>query len=299
MSEKILAGGFLPPPPSPYGPDGALDLPALDAHCGALLDAGADGFYICGGTGDAEKLLPAERRQIAELLVPKLKAAGKTAIVHVGQANLRTALELAQHAGSTGAQAIASIPPRGSWAGVKAYYTELAAVGLPVLVYYFPGSTGVQVGFAEMAQLLEIPGVAGAKVSDWNVFLIRQMMLAYPEKTYFTGFDEILVPGLMLGADGSIGTWGNLFPTLYKRVLALATAGKWADAEAIYSLLASFLADGWKQNILALFEALMRHRGFYRCFRTPDYGDPAALPQGYVQDMLARVDEIEAAARTA
>lgn len=297
MPVKKLAGGFIPPPPSPYLPDGTLDTEALSVHCERLLKAGADGFYLCGGTGDAEKLLQEERRLIAGLLVPHLKQTGKTAIVHVGQANLRTALTLAGHAGNLGADAIASIPPRSNWDGITLFYRQLAAVGLPVLIYYFPGVSGVSGGFAEMARLLEIPGVAGVKISDWNIFLIRQMKAAYPEKTYFTGFDEILLPGLMQGADGSIGTWGNLFPTAYKKILSLAADGCWTEAEGIYRLLADFLADSWQYSILALFEALLSSRGFYRCFRTPDYGDPSQIPQQLVQNLLTRIDEIEAAAR--
>lgn len=298
MSDTKLAGGFLPPPPSPYLPDGRLDAEALSAHCERLLKAGADGFYLCGGTGDAEKLLPEERRQIARLLVPRLKQSGKTAIVHVGQTNLRTAQALADHAGDLGADAVASIPPRSGWDGVISFYRSMADTGLPVLVYYIPGITGVSVGFAEMARLLEIPGVTGVKVSDWNIFLLRQMKASYPEKTYFTGLDEILLPGLMQGADGSIGTWGNLFPLLYKKLLSLAADGCWTEAEALYRLLADFLAAGRNYSIVSLFEALMELRGFYRCFRTPDYGSPALIPKELAQTLSDCIDEIEAAART-
>lgn len=297
MPDKKLTGGFIPPPPSPYLPDGTLDIETLTDHCERLIQAGADGFYLCGGTGDAEKLLPEERKQIARQLVPRLKQAGKTAIVHVGQTNLRTALTLANHAGSLGADAVASIPPRSSWDGITVFYRQLAATGLPVLIYYYPGVSGVSGGFAEMARLLEIPGVAGVKISDWNVFLIRQMKAAYPEKTYFTGFDEILLPGLMQGADGSIGTWGNLFPATYKKILSLTADGCWTEAEGLFKLLADFLTDSWQYSILALFEALMSHHGFYRCYRTPDYGDPAKVPQALVQVLLARVDEIGDAAK--
>lgn len=75
--------------------------------------------------------------------------------------------------------------------------------------------------------LLDIPGVAGIKMSDWNIFLLRSVVLEYPEKVVYSGFDEMLVPGLLYGADGCIGTWANLLPVYMQRYTrACARAGR-------------------------------------------------------------------------
>ena len=43
--------------------------------------------------------------------------------------------------------------------------------------YYIPGVTGMTAGMPELRMLLDIPGVVGIKMSDWNIFLLRSVVL--------------------------------------------------------------------------------------------------------------------------
>ena len=220
--DKTRFGGVVAPIVNPCGEDDSLDRGALEANLTRLLATDVAGLYINGGTGDAANLTQDERLETAALLVPRLLAAGKLAIVHVGQTNQRQAVELARQAAALGAHAVASIPPKKPWPQIVEYYKALAAAGAPVIVYYIPGVTGMTAGMPELRMLLDIPGVAGIKMSDWNIFLLRSVVLEYPEKVVYSGFDEMLVPGLLYGADGCIGTWANLLPDLYAKVYARA-----------------------------------------------------------------------------
>jgi dihydrodipicolinate synthase/N-acetylneuraminate lyase len=292
-------GGIVVPIVTPCGEGEALDADLLEAFAGELLEKRVDGLYLCGGTGDGGSLLPEERRRVCALLAPKLRRAGKAAIVHVGQANLRTAVALAEHAGAAGADAVAAIPPRGTWGGAAEYYRALAAVGLPVLVYYIPAATGMAAGFSDIAALLEIPGVEGIKVSDWNVFMIRQIKAAYPGHSVFSGYDEMLLHGLSCGADGSIGTWAQIFPALYLRVYSLARAGQWGEARAWFDKFAAFLAEGWRHGIMPVFEALMAMRGFRQCFRRPAGWPQADIPPAAAEALAGMASALEAEAGAA
>jgi N-acetylneuraminate lyase len=49
----------------------------------------------------------------------------------------------------------------------------------------------------------------------------------------FNGRDEVLVAGLLMGADGGIGSFYNLVPDLFVQVYRLAQAGEWAKARAV------------------------------------------------------------------
>ncbi|MDR1062073.1 MAG: dihydrodipicolinate synthase family protein [Clostridiales bacterium] len=289
-------GGIVVPIATPCGEDEALDEDLLGALADGLLKKGVHGMYICGGTGDGANMLPEERRRASELLLPKLRRAGRAAIVHVGQANLRTAVALAEHAGAAGANAVAAIPPRGTWGGADEYYRALAGAGLPTIVYYIPAATGMAGDFRDIAALLEIPGVEGIKVSDWNVFLIRQIKAAYPERSVFSGYDEMLLHGLSCGADGSIGTWAQIFPALYLRVYSLARAGRWSEARAWFDKFAAFLAEGWRYGILPVFEAIMARRGFPRCFRRPLGWAPAEIPPAAAEALDGAAAALEAGA---
>ena len=107
--------GVVAPIVSPCREDDALDLPALESNLDRLLQTSVTGLYINGGTGDGANLTQEERLSIAQMMVPRLREAGKLAVVHVGQTSQRQAVALARQAVSLGADASASIPPREDW----------------------------------------------------------------------------------------------------------------------------------------------------------------------------------------
>lgn len=61
-----------------------------------LYAQGIHGLYVCGGTGDGYRMRLAERKKAAELATELSVGKGLT-IVHVGAANTRDAVELAEH----------------------------------------------------------------------------------------------------------------------------------------------------------------------------------------------------------
>lgn len=292
--DKSLFSGIIVPIVSPCLEDDSLDLAALESNYARLMESPIDGMYLCGGTGDATRLRTAERRRIAELLVPRLRAAGKCAIVHVGQTTQRDAVELALHARELGADAISSIPPRAGWNEIVSYYRALTATGIPVIVYYIPGVTGVTAGTAELRRLLDLDGVIGIKVSDWNLFLMRSLAKEYPDKVVYTGLDELLPLGLLYGADGSIGTWQNLLPDMYAAVYRAIREDRYNDIIPLQEAFTDFLALGWDYGILDTFEELMRAKGYaQRCFRRPSSWNPGKVDAAALEKLVARLDALE------
>ncbi len=290
--------GVVVPIVNPCTADDGVDEDALMRFYRHLASAPIRGLYINGGTGDGGSLTKQERERTAELLIPELKRDGRCAVVHVGQTTSRQAVSLSEHAMACGADAVASIPPRKGWDEIEKYYRMLAETGAPVFVYYIPGVTGMTAGFGEMKRLLDIPGVAGLKLSDWNVFLLRQVKTAYPEKIVYSGFDEMLLPGLLYGADGCIGTWENLLPGMYARVYDLVLSGNAEAARPLSDAFTAFLAVGWRYGIIDTFEELMRAGGWAeRCFRRPTSWDPGKVPEDVLGDLLRRMDEIDAMAK--
>lgn len=284
--------GIIVPLVSPIGADGGLDLDSVAANASRVLAAGADGLYLCGGTGDAAELTSSQRRAIVEVAMPLATAADASVIVHVGQAPLAEVRALAEHALASGADAVASVPLRGEWQQTVRYYRGLAEVGGPVFVYHMPPA-GFQATFDQLAEVLAIDGVVGAKVSDWNLFLLGRLVESYSDKVFYSGLDENLGLGLLSGADGSIGTWSNLVPGFYARVWAASQAGQESEVLGLHRRWRSFLARGWAGDIIAAFEALMAARGYAAsCFRVPA---PAPVFEGPQLDgMLAALEEIEA-----
>ncbi len=296
--DKKKFQGIIVPLINPCDDKDNLDQDALLRHYEHMSACDLRGYYINGGTGDAFNLTQEERLAIAELLVPAIKKDNKTAIVHVGQTDMREALVLAEQACSLGADAVASIPPAKDFPEIEKYYRALAESGLPVIVYVIPKLTGIQMGMAEIRRLLNIPAVAGCKISDWHVFLIRQISNEFPEKIVYSGFDELLLPGLLYGADGAIGTFINLFPNFYLKVYEAVQDEKIDKVRNLCEAFSDFLALAWKNGVFNSFEEIIYRRGIAkRCFRQPSSWVPGTLPEEIIAELLERQERIEHSAR--
>lgn len=292
--KKEYFQGVVVPLVSPCFEDDSLDLDGLKSNLERLLKTDIRGFYINGGTGDAANLTREERLKIAEYVMPKVKAAGKLAIVHVGQTDQRTAVELARQAVELGADAVASIPPKKGWLQIVEYYQALAETGAPVIVYYIPGVTGMTAGMNELRMILNIPGVIGIKMSDFNIFLAASVKNEYPDKFVYSGFDEMVVPGLLYNADGCIGTWINLLPGMYQKIYSFVRAGKVDALKELMDEYIAFLSIGWNYGIIDTFEELMRAKGYaVRCFRHPSAWNPGKVPGDVLSDLLTRLERLE------
>ncbi len=272
-----LAGVYAPII-SPFGAGEAFDYDCFAQNVDRLFKAGIDGLYLCGGTGDAGCLRADERKRALELALPMAKEAGKGILVHVGLTHQRDAVLLAEHAAKTGADAVAAIPPDGDPVCISRFYRALAAVGLPVFVYHIPAVTHRHPPFEELLSLLDIPGVAGMKMTDWNLFNMRRLRLARPDAILYNGCDEMTALGLMYGASGSIGTWQNLVPEAFIAIVRAVKAGELQRAMRLQDAFTAFLHRCWNVGVIEAFEALMVDAGYMEgCFRAPGLsGDRAA-----------------------
>ncbi len=292
--------GIFAPIVSPCGEADQLDAVRFEANLHRLLGSGIDGLYVCGGTGDGGRMTAMERRLLADLAVREAKRAGKATIVHVGQTHLREARQLADHARAAGADAVASIPPAAGWDEVLAFYRTLAEAGLPVFVYYIPQVTGQRADLGQLLRLLDLEGVAGIKMSDWNLFLMREVKLERPDRIVYSGFDEVLVHGLLSGADGAIGTWANLLPETFVAIRRLVADGRVPEALALQDVFSSFLHACWRYGVIDAFEEIMRAKGFAdRCFRRPTSWNPGKIGPAPLAELVARLDALRARSQEA
>ena len=200
-----------------------------------------NGVYVCGQTGEGLLQSPAQRKKVAEVAV-RASPKEKSVIVHVGAHNTRETIELARHAASIGAAAVASLPPSGkySFAEIREFYSALsAASGVPLFVYYFPEMYPQVSGLNHLFQLLDIPNVAGLKFTNFNLYELS--LCASSGKTIFNGHDEVMTAGLLMGAHGGIGTFYNLVPDLLVRIWNLTREGKWDEAMLVQTRLNSLI----------------------------------------------------------
>ncbi|MFN7992708.1 MAG: dihydrodipicolinate synthase family protein [Bryobacteraceae bacterium] len=269
--------GILPAIVSPHDGDDCFEPAGFLSVIDSVYAAGVQGLYVCGGTGEGYLMSLSERRLAAELAVEKSRERGAV-IVHVGAQGTRDAAVLAEHAARCGADAVASIPPMGrSPDELVSYYRDIAsASSLPTFVYHIPAVTHTAGELGTFLKLLEIPGVAGMKFTDSDLFLLRRVLLERPEAIIFSGSDELLFAGLSYGAWGGIGTWYNLFPSVFVRIFQAVQAADWASARDLQHRFVRFAHCAWSLGLLECFDAIARRLGHVKhVFRRPfkPFGD--------------------------
>lgn len=198
------------------------------------LKEGFSGFYLTGGTGEGPLLQKETRKRIVE--IAKDEAGDRCHLIaHVGAIDLKTAVELAKHAGEVGMDAISSVPPffvHYGEAQIADYYKALSdASGLPILMYASP-LAGVNITWDMVDRLMEIPNMIGLKWTNYDYFTMHRIKaLRGGNINVINGPDESLLCGLSMGADGGIGATYNLMPKLFSRIYNSFKSGNLADAQ--------------------------------------------------------------------
>jgi len=128
-------------------------------------------------------LSPAERKQLAEAWVKYGHENDLYVMIHVGSNDITLVNELALHAQSIGADAIAALPPFNPGPpnvdALLAYFrAALRGVTLPLYYYHLPGSTNVRVSMVELLEksLTQLPLLIGVKYVDNNFWEFKRCL---------------------------------------------------------------------------------------------------------------------------
>ena len=206
--------GIFPAIITPMTAQGGLNEEAFRQVMEFNIQAGVQGFWVAGGTGESILLDDAENRRIAEIAADQSQ--GRIAnIMHVGAPTTTRAARLAEHAAKAGVEAICCVPPffyTQSDSGVVEHYRVVAAAaGLPFFVYNLPSATGVEITPELMARIQDgVPQLAGLKHSAPYVPYVKtfaEMGLAC-----LIGNSRLMLPGLLIGATGCVDGPPNMAP---------------------------------------------------------------------------------------
>jgi len=253
--------GIYPAIVTPYHADGIFHAEVFEKLIHRLYEAGIDGLYVLGQTGEGMQQSLKQRKLVLEAAV-KCSPSGKLIIVHVGAATTMDAVRLTKHAEICGAHAISSLPPIGSYsyAEIRAYYETLAeSTKLPVLLYHHP-ETCPAITPERALDLCSIPNVLGFKFTDFNLFLLS--LIRARGKIVLNGRDEQLAAGLLLGANGGIGTFYNIFPRLFVDIFRFAREGEWSTAAELQLLINPVMKKIFDAGLLPATREILKRQGF-------------------------------------
>jgi 4-hydroxy-tetrahydrodipicolinate synthase len=270
---------------TPFDDHGDVDLRSTTSLLDHIIENGAAGVIALGSTGEFFSLSVKERERFAEHVVAHV--AGRVPVtVGVGAADLRTAVQLAQHAEHCGADQLLAQPPmyfdQGPRAQAEHFGGLAGSTGLPVMLYDGAGGVSVPVGLiGELAA--RFLNVRSAKIATLDPAKIRELVEAVPAVTPLVGDDTMLIDGLDAGASASATALGNIHPAPLKQLHDAHVAGDRAAAVRIYNALSpAVLATAVPaKSFIAKFKAVLASSG--------------VIKSGHVRPPLRPVPEAELA----
>ncbi|MCE2456960.1 MAG: dihydrodipicolinate synthase family protein [Dehalococcoidia bacterium] len=225
--------GILPAIATPMGSDGRFNEAAFREVMEFNIQAGVDGFWVAGGTGESVLLDDEENMAIARAAADQNRGRIKN-IMHVGAATTLRAARLAENAAAAGVEAICCVPPffyrQTDENIVEHYRTVAAAADVPLFVYNLPQSTGVEITPELMAKIQDgVPQLKGLKhssVNFTNVYNWVDMGLGC-----LIGSSALMLPALTIGASGCVDGPPNIAPELWVEIWRAYSSGDLARAE--------------------------------------------------------------------
>jgi len=230
MREQIR--GILTPHKVPLDAQGRIDEAELRRYVDWLIAKGVHGLYPNGSTGEFVRFLPEERREIIRIVCDQ--AAGRVPVLAgAAEANIRETIRACETYAGYGAQAVAIVSPfyyKLSPESVYAYFREIALNSpIDVTLYNIPMFAS-PIDVPTIRRLAEFERIVGIKDSSGDVAVMMRMIHAVrpvrPDFTFLTGWDVVLVPMLLVGADGGTNATAGIVPEVTRKLYDLFEAGQ-------------------------------------------------------------------------
>jgi 4-hydroxy-tetrahydrodipicolinate synthase len=234
--------GYAPALPTPFGKTGDIDTAAFEELCQRQIRHGATALVVCGTTGEAPTLSPAEHVMLIQIAVgvargqvPVIAGAGSNSTSH--------AIELTKDAETAGADGILSVVPyynKPTQVGMYEHFRAIAqSTGLPIILYDVPSRTACGLADETIARLAALPRIIGLKDATGDVTRpLRLRSLVGPNFRLLTGDDATALAFISQGGHGCISVTSNVAPGLCRDMFLacrqgqIATAQRWAATAA-------------------------------------------------------------------
>jgi len=268
MTEKF--SGIFPALLTPFNAENKINEKVLAELIEINLAKGVRGFYVAGSTAESFLLTEDERAYLYRLTKDIVKNRA-TLIAHVGDVSTDKAERYAGLAADLGYDAVSAVAPfyyKFTFEEIKAYYTDIAETsGLPMIIYNFPGFSGVNMSVAQISEFFRDDRFIGIKHTSSDYFALSQIKTAFPEKTVYNGYDETMLAGLCMGADGGIGSTYNFMAEKFVKLVELYKNGNIAEASELQKKINVIIAALCKVGVFQAEKAVL-------CAMGLDFGHP-------------------------
>lgn len=278
--------GIYTPVITPFHNDGSIDEQGFAQVIEFLIDAGTHGIVVAGTTGEYYAQTTEERSHLMQFAHQVIN--GRVPMmVGVGAIRTEDSIELAQIARQTGADALlVNSPPYVLPAETENAAHALAidkAADLPIMLYNYPGRTGVGMGEDYLNQVSASKNFCAIKESSGDINRLHLLANDFPNIQLSCGADDQALEFFVWGARSWVCAGGNFAPeahiALYEACVIQQDFSTGRKIMAAMLSLMSLLEQGGK------FGQCIKHATALR-----------GLPAGPPRNPLAPLNESEQAA---
>ena len=238
MSSNVPFSGVVPPVVTPDTPDHQLDVVSFERSINRLIEAGVDGLFFLGSSGEVVFATDERRDQIVREAV-RIVNHRVPVLVGIIDTETERVLEHGRRALALGADALVATAPfyaLGGPADVEEHFHILhQELDAPLFAYDIPVCVHIKLPWKMLARLGAEGVLAGVKDSSGDDVSFRYLVQENEKNghplTLLTGHEIVVDGALLSGADGSVPGLANVEPKGYVRMWKAAQDGNWAEVK--------------------------------------------------------------------
>lgn len=238
MSSNVPFSGVVPPVVTPDTLDHQLDVVSFERSINRLIEAGVDGLFFLGSSGEVVFATDERRDQIVREAV-RIVDHRVPVLVGIIDTETERVLEHGRRALALGADALVATAPfyaLGGPADVEEHFRILhQELDAPLFAYDIPVCVHTKLPWKMLARLGAEGVLAGVKDSSGDDVSFRYLVQENEKNghplTLLTGHEIVVDGALLSGADGSVPGLANVEPEGYVRMWKAAQEGNWAEVK--------------------------------------------------------------------
>ena len=238
MSSNVPFSGVVPPVVTPDTPDHQLDVVSFERSINRLIEAGVDGLFFLGSSGEVVFATDERRDQIVREAV-RIVDHRVPVLVGIIDTETERVLEHGRRALALGADALVTTAPfyaLGGPADIEEHFRILhQELDAPLFAYDIPVCVHTKLPWKMLARLGAEGVLAGVKDSSGDDVSFRYLVQENEKNghplTLLTGHEIVVDGALLSGADGSVPGLANVEPEGYVRMWKAAQEGNWAEVK--------------------------------------------------------------------
>ncbi len=246
--ETSMFRGVIPPVVIPLTADRHLDLEALERTINRMIDAGVDGLFFLGSSGEVAFLTDAQRYHVLQEAVAMVNHRVPVLAGIVDMETMRV-IDQAKRASGYGVDAVVATAPFYALGGPKETERHFRAIrehtDLPLFAYDLPVCVHTKLDPSMLVRLGKDGVLQGVKDSSGDDVSFRWLVIENEDAGHplqlLTGHEVVVDGAYLSGADGSVPGLANVDPVSYVKQWQAFQAGDWETVRTLQDHLARLM----------------------------------------------------------